>query len=66
MVSLVWTNPDDCQGYMWSISTWGWFQVEPQDMISGTRPGKRLQFANDGKIHHAIDGKTHYFYGHVQ
>ena len=25
-----------------------------------TRPGKRLQ-KNDGKIHHAINGKSHYF-----
>ena len=26
--------------------------------------GKRLH--NYGKIHHAINGKTHYFYGHFQ
>ena len=26
-----------------------------------TRPGKRLQKKNEGKIHHAINGKTHVF-----
>ena len=30
----------------------------------GTRPGKLLP--NYGKIHHAINGKIHYFYGHFQ
>ena len=29
-----------------------------------TRPGKRLH--NELENHHAIHGKTHYFYGHVQ
>jgi len=29
-----------------------------------TRPGKHTK--NYGKIHHAINGKTHYFYGNFQ
>ena len=29
-----------------------------------TRPGKRLH--NYGKIHHTVNGKTHYFYGDFQ
>ena len=36
--------------------SWVYFRV--------TRPGKPTK--NDGKIHHAINGKIHYFNGHVQ
>jgi hypothetical protein len=36
-----------------------------QDIFGGDIPsGKRLH--NYGKIHHAIKGKIHYFYGHFQ
>ena len=33
-------------------------------MMIFTRPGKRLH--NELENHHAIHGKTHYFYGHFQ
>ena len=38
---------------------------QPHSLMFFVLPsGKRLQ--NYGKIHHAINGKIHYFYGHFQ
>jgi len=37
---------------------WPLLQIEEVLLASGKHT------KNDGKIHHAINGKTHYFYGH--
>ena len=39
---------------------WPLLQIEEVLLASGKHT------KNDGKIHHAINGKTHYFYGHFQ
>ena len=44
------------------ISTWGFFGI--QHILNPLPSGKRLH--SELENHHAINGKTHCFYGHVQ
>ena len=53
---------------VWSEMTplLGWWDGLLLQLVGFTRPGKRANKKLMGKIHHAINGKTHEFYGHFQ